>query len=98
MWGKVGIYLVRPTRIVLGIFLLILFQDLISTVLDHRQFAESIVCSDGHYRAAAGRYLDVHCWEHAQLGDLKRGSAWLAALSEVPWQRLVAIIAGIFCF
>lgn len=98
MWGKIKNTLVRPTRIILGIFLLVLFQDLLATLLAHRQFATSIVCADPSFRVAAGRYLDVHCWEHAELGNWRRGSAWINALTELPWQRVVAIAAGVYCF
>lgn len=98
MWSKVKFCLLRPTRVFLGIFLLVLFQDLIATLLNHQQFASSIVCVDAAIRATAGPYLDTHCWEHAKLGDFGRGSAWINAISEQPWQRLVAIVAGALCF
>lgn len=101
MWKwvwKLAPDLARPTRVALAILLLVLFQDLVATVAQHRTFAESRACNDPAIRADAGRYLDGHCHDHAALGDFTRGSAWIAALAEVPWQRLVAVAAGALCF
>ena len=101
MWGWVWKFtpdVARPTRVALAILLLVLFQDLVTTLVQHRTFAQSRACNDPEIRADAGRYLDEHCHDHAALGDFYRASAWVSALTEQPWQRVIAVAAGALCF
>lgn len=78
-------------RFVVFALALVLVQDIVIVIFEHRQFASSIVCSDPSLHSLAGRYLSVHCIEHSALGDWRRLSSWLAAVSDIPWQRLVAV-------
>ena len=88
----------RAARVVVAAALLILFQDLLRTILEHQRFARSIACTDQAIRSDAGRYMDGHCIEHADLGDYTRLSAWASSLVELHWTKLVPVATAYWWF
>ena len=77
-------------RFFVFLIVLILIQDIVIILSEHHQFAASVVCSDPKLKDFAGRYLTVHCIEHAALGDWTRLSSWVSATTDISWQRLIA--------
>lgn len=75
--------------------LLAIAQDVVLTIMAHAQFAGSVVCLDPATRAAAGRYADIHCRAHTELGDYRALSAYLHALGEQQWGRVGTVVAAV---
>lgn len=85
----------RLWRVALVASILALAQDVVTTLLAHQQFAGAEVCTDPAARTSAGRYADIHCREHLELGNAYSLSSYLAALAEIRWQRLVSVVAAV---
>ena len=88
----------RPLKFVTLLLVLVLIQDIIVIILEHGQFATSVVCTDPKFQKQAGPFLTLHCLEHKALGDFTKLSTWLSAATGIHWQRLVAVAAALLCF
>jgi hypothetical protein len=103
---KSSSYLYRPTwfdilkwKPVLTCFVFCaLLQDVICVFLEHRRFASSVICSDPSIARSAGRYVHVHCTEHAENGNFYLLTAWISALCEAHAFKLVAAGVALFVF
>lgn len=65
-------------------------QDVVLMMMDHRQYAQSVICADPAITAAGGKWAHHHCAEHAQLGSPWLIRAWLAAFYEAHAALLAA--------
>ena len=70
-------------------------QDVVLMMLDHRQYAQSVICADPAVTATGGKWAHRHCAEHAQLGSPWLIRAWLAAFYEAHAALLAATGAAL---
>lgn len=88
----------RFARVICAVILLSLLQEIVLTIFEHRRFATSQFCHDNGLLRDAGKYGPMHCADHREAGDLRRVSTWIAAITELKWQRVVALIGAVWCF
>lgn len=65
-------------------------QDVVLMMMDHHQYAQSVICVDPAITASGGKWAHRHCAEHAQLGSPWLVRAWLAAFYEAHAALLAA--------